>query len=166
MSEIIPLNRVERIWNSLRDREYRRAFAESHVGGFLAAQISVLRRSRGWTQRALASAAGKTQPQISAWESSCENANIKTLQRLAEAFDVALIVKFVSFSELAREVSVMVPDRIIPPYESDYPSVLTNYSTGNIGAPLNKLRPINTFAGKPHYTNLSTSVKIYDRIYS
>jgi transcriptional regulator with XRE-family HTH domain len=146
MSEIIPSNRVERIWSSLKDQDYRRGFAESHVGGFLAAQLHALRKNRGWTQRTLAKVIGTNQPQISAWESTCESANIKTLQKFAEAYDVALIVKFVAFSELAREVATMIPDRNIPAYEEDSPSAGT-FAMRSIRVPLDRPSLINPNVG-------------------
>ena len=121
MSEIIPSPPVEKLWELFKDKEYRRGFSRAHVGGFLAAQIYSMRIRLGWNQTTLGEKVGATQPQVSGWESTCENVNLTTLHRLAEAFDVALIVKLVPFSELAREAVVSVPDRNIPSFDGDSP---------------------------------------------
>ena len=129
MSENIPSRPVERLWELFKDKDYRRGFAASHVGGFLAAQIYSMRARVGWSQKLLASKIGARQPQISVWETSCENVNLSTLHKIAEAFDVALLVKFVPFSEVARESILAVPDRAVPSFEEDSPRAMPTHST-------------------------------------
>jgi len=63
-----------------------------------------MRESKGWTQAQLAKAAGMKQSRISVLENpDYETMNLLTLRRLARAFDVALSIKFVPFSELLSE---------------------------------------------------------------
>jgi transcriptional regulator with XRE-family HTH domain len=82
-------------------RSYRESFVSSHLSGNIAAQIALMRGSRGWSQEDLAERADMKQSRISLMENpSYEGFNLKTLRRLAAAFDVALIVRFVPYGEL------------------------------------------------------------------
>jgi transcriptional regulator with XRE-family HTH domain len=64
-------------------------------------QLRALRTSRDWTQPRLAKESGMAQPRISELETPGERKpNIDTLLRIASAFDVALQVRFVPFSEI------------------------------------------------------------------
>ena len=91
---------------SLALKPKREAYVRAHVQHGLAHQIRMLREHRGWTQAELADKCGMRQPRISALEDpDFENVEISTLQRLAFAFDVALSVRFVPFSEIAQRAS-------------------------------------------------------------
>jgi transcriptional regulator with XRE-family HTH domain len=91
------------ICERMMDKEYRDAFTVADNSNTVAAQIVSMRHSRKWTQKELAEKCGMHQPQISALEDpDFENFEVATLQRVASAFDVALLVRFVRFSELAR----------------------------------------------------------------
>lgn len=126
MSETIPsLSAHRTMWKALSDKVYRHAYALAHVGDFLAMQVHSLRAHRGWTQKRLALESGHTQPQISNFETNCENVNLATLHKLAEAFDVALIVKFVPFSEMGRESMSARADIAIPSYEEEAPDAIS-----------------------------------------
>ena len=66
-------------------------------------QIRALMKARGWTQKELAEKAKMRQPTISALMSPGKTRpNIETLRRLAAAFDCAVQIRFVGFSELAK----------------------------------------------------------------
>ncbi len=106
---------------SLQDREYRHLFRRASYKRGLAEQIREMRLSRGWTQAELANASGKVQETISQIENpNYGNYTLKTLDRLAEAFDVALIVKFAPFSELADWMTNLSPeDLAVPDFEHD-----------------------------------------------
>jgi transcriptional regulator with XRE-family HTH domain len=83
-------------------KTYRDAFVAVHVSNTVASQIASLRAERKWTQGELAEKSGMRQSRISALEDpNNENFEIKTLERLASAFDVALTVRFVPYSEIA-----------------------------------------------------------------
>lgn len=107
------------LWAAFNDSEYRHAFAEGFVGDFLANQIYSLRANRDWNQSELADLAGVSQPQISKWESSCEGVRLDSMLRVAEAFDLAFVAKFVSFSELAREVICARSSAAIPSFDDE-----------------------------------------------
>jgi transcriptional regulator with XRE-family HTH domain len=112
------------MWKSLTDRAYRQAYSAAHVGDFLAMQIHAMRTKRRWTQKKLAEESGNTQPQISNFETSCEGVTLASLHKLAKAFDVALIVKFVPFSQLARETIEARADVPIPSFDEESPDAI------------------------------------------
>ncbi len=87
------------------DREYRRAYVESFLNTSIAAQIKVNREKRNLSQLDLANLSGMKQPRISALENvNYESWSIRTLKRIAEAFDLALVVRFESFSQAIAEI--------------------------------------------------------------
>jgi transcriptional regulator with XRE-family HTH domain len=98
---------------SFQDKEYAHAYAEDFVNAFVATQLKVLREQRGLTQAQLAELTGMKQSRISALEDINYGAwNLKTLRRLAAAFDVALTVKFESFSTFIEDVSTFSRERL------------------------------------------------------
>lgn len=83
------------------DPEARRDYAELFGDSSIALQIKVLRLQRGLSQKELAERTGMKQSRISAMEQADYSSwSIKTLRRLAEAFDLALVVRFESFGVL------------------------------------------------------------------
>jgi transcriptional regulator with XRE-family HTH domain len=80
-----------------------------------------MRESRGWTQTMLAERLGTTQNAISRLENPKSSpATIPTLRRIAETFDVALIVKFAPFSEFVDSLSNMTERSVsVPAYDSE-----------------------------------------------
>lgn len=144
----MEMTKKRQIWKSLRDKEYRTAFA-ADVSTGLAFQIRLLREKMGWTQEELARRTGKRQETIS----QCENPNygrytLVTLKELAAAFDVALVVKFTPFSELVDWIAHLTPDRLAPvSFDEEYESVVASMqphqdikivtsSSGDIGVPV------------------------------
>lgn len=90
----------------MSNKEYRDAFFVADNSNTISAQIATMRHSRKWTQKELADRCGMRQPRISSLEDpEFDNVEIATLQRIASAFDVALLVSFVRFSELARRAT-------------------------------------------------------------
>ena len=110
------LSKIQQVWSRLSKKSYRDAFVASHLSTNIAAQISSMRESRKLSQRDLAEKTGMAQARISVMEDpSYENYSLSTLKRLASALDVALIVRFVPFSELAYWVATLSPRRMSPP---------------------------------------------------
>lgn len=90
----------------LKDPEARRDYAEIFGNSSIALQLKALRLQRKWSQEELGRRAGMKQARISAMEqASYASWNIRTLRRLAEAFDLALIVKFESFGTLLGDIN-------------------------------------------------------------
>lgn len=77
----------------------------------LALQISGLRKNRGWTQADLAKNAGITLEQVVRLENAHRGIwRISTLEKIANAFDVALIIRFESWSDyLNNSHSPLIP---------------------------------------------------------
>ena len=124
------MDRYQQIWNSLEDKEYRSLLA-ADVGTGLAFQIRLLREKRGLSQEELGQLAGKKQPTVSQqWENpDYGRFSLKTLKEIAAAFDVGLMVKFVSFGELVEWLVNITPERLAPPsYEEERQSALTGMS--------------------------------------
>ena len=89
-----------------RGRKARSRFVESHLEKGIALQLRALRDRKNWNQQELAEKVGMTQNAISRLESSnYGKPTITTLKRLAFAYDVALIVRFIPFSQLVDWVS-------------------------------------------------------------
>lgn len=94
---------LSRILARLKDKAYRTASVKTHTSVHRAAQIASMRDERGWTQSKLAHEAGMGQGRISLLEDpNHESVSLNTLQRIAEAFDVALVVTFVNFKRFAE----------------------------------------------------------------
>jgi len=95
--------RKEKLINELRDKEYRDAFTSEHIASGIPFQIKALRDQREWSQKELGKKATMLQERISVLEDpNYAKFNINTLKKIASAFDVGLVVRFVPFSELAE----------------------------------------------------------------
>lgn len=87
------------LWELCRDTNFRHQLAFVTLGRGLARQIHLMRKARGWSQQELATRVGVSQSRIAVLEQWCGNASVKTLLRIAHVFDVALIIRFVSWGE-------------------------------------------------------------------
>jgi len=97
--------RRKKLIEDLRNKEYRDAFAVEHIDTGVPFQIRALREQKGreWTQKELGTRTEMAQETISRIEDpNYGKLTLKTLKRLASAFDLALMVRFVSFSELVE----------------------------------------------------------------
>jgi transcriptional regulator with XRE-family HTH domain len=116
------ISTTAKIWKKMATKDYRDAYVAAHVSNTVASQISMLREKEGWTQKQLAQKAGMSQSRISALEDpNYENIEVGTLRRLASAFDVALTVRFISFSELASWTAGLSTDKLsVPSFLEDH----------------------------------------------
>jgi transcriptional regulator with XRE-family HTH domain len=109
-------DKKEQILSSLKDKEYRKELAIEHINSTLAMQIRNLREENGWKQSELAARLGKNQGNISQWEDpDYGRYSLTTLKDMATAFDVALLVKFIPFSELVEDMVNISETRLSPP---------------------------------------------------
>lgn len=115
------ITKVRNLWDKFKSRTYRRTFAESQLSTTVAAQIVAMREDRGWTQKRLGDEAGMGQSRICVLEDPANEAmTIKTLKRIARAFDVVLVVRFVPFSELLRWRTSAAPQELaVPGFDDD-----------------------------------------------
>lgn len=90
---------------------YRRAFLRDGVTSWIVYQIRALREQRGWTQGQLGETmGGKPQSRIAQIESADYGRwNLSTLLDLANAFDVALDVRFVRWPDYIRSTNDTSP---------------------------------------------------------
>lgn len=113
--------RREQIAATLRDKEERDLFVSEQIDTGLPFQIRAIRQARGWSQKELAERAGMAQEGISRLESlDYGKYTLRTLKRLASAFDVGLVVRFEPFSQLVDwEANLSPKDLAVPDYEHD-----------------------------------------------
>jgi transcriptional regulator with XRE-family HTH domain len=110
------VDKYEQIWDSLRDPEFRKALIDEHINVGIAFQIRAIRESQKLTQVNLAKLLGVKQPLVSSWENADYGKySLATLKELAKAFDVGLLVRFVSFSELVDKTLNLTDITLSPP---------------------------------------------------
>ena len=96
---------------AMNNKAYRHGMVNAQIEIDLPFQIRALRKQRGWTQPELAAKAGMKQSRISNIEKpGATRFTLETLRRLAEAFDVALVVRFAPFGELVAWSERFSPD--------------------------------------------------------
>jgi transcriptional regulator with XRE-family HTH domain len=104
----------------LKNKEYRHGLVSAQIEVDLPLQIRALRKQLVGTQPDMAVLTGMKQPRISAMEKpGGAHFTLETLRRLAEAFDVALIVRFAPFSELLDWSGKFSPDTFQVPSFSE-----------------------------------------------
>ena len=113
---------LSEIWRKLRDKAYRDGYTEAQLSIEVPFQIRAIRKARGWTQAQLAERSGIPQARISHIEQPGRDMlSLRTLYRLAAAFDVGLLVQFVSFSELVRREADFDPETFrVPSFAEDH----------------------------------------------
>ncbi len=100
----------------MMNKDYRHGLVNAQIEVDLPLQIRALRKQLVGTQPDLSNLTGMKQPRISAMEKpGGAHFTLETLRRLAEAFDVALIVRFAPFSELLDWSGRFNPDRFRVP---------------------------------------------------
>lgn len=108
-------DRRGQLMNSLGDKAYRDAFVEANITNDLAFQIRALRDRHGWTQAEIGERVGMAQETISLFESGDYGRfTLRSLKRLASVFDVALLVRFAAFDELADWVLGLSEEKLAP----------------------------------------------------
>lgn len=116
------MSSISKIWRKLRNKEYRDGYTEAQLSIEVPFQIRAIRKARGWTQTQLAERSGIPQARISHLEQPGRDPlSLRTLYRLAAAFDVGLLVQFVSFSELVRREAAFDPETFnVPSFAEDH----------------------------------------------
>jgi transcriptional regulator with XRE-family HTH domain len=118
----MTVERSNRIFEALKESKgYREAFVREHIATGIAFQIREMREAHPWTQAQLGQQIDRPQEWISALENPDKGSyTLRTLERIAAAFDVGLAVRFVPFSELVRWTVDLSPERLVPPsFEND-----------------------------------------------
>ena len=122
------MNSISKLWRKLRTKEYRDGYTEAQLSIEVPFQIRALRKARGWTQDQLAERCGIPQARISHIEQPGRDPlSLRTLYRLSAAFDVGLLVQFVSFSELVHHEAAFDPNTFsVPSFEEDRPGTVSS----------------------------------------
>ena len=95
----------DRLLQKFNDFKYRHAYVDDFTDAFIATQIKVLREQQGLTQTQLADKAGMKQSQISELEDvNHQGWKVRTLKKLAKAFDLALVVRFEPFGRVLDDI--------------------------------------------------------------
>ena len=95
---------VDRLKKDFSDPEYRHIYDEGFLNSSIATQIKVLREERNWTQALLADSSGMNQSRVSELEDVNFNSwTIRTLRKLARAYDLRLKISFEEFGTLLHD---------------------------------------------------------------
>jgi len=102
-------------------KRYRDIFGTS-ITGTTAAQIRAMREKKGWSQQELAIEAEMGQARISLLENpNYQTLSLNTLKRMANVFDVALVVRFVPFSKLFAILDNETDEKLaVPSFEEEF----------------------------------------------
>ena len=104
----------------LSNPEVRHLYVDSSIRHLLAMQLRSMREAKGWSQIEVGKKAGMKQSAIARLEDPrYSSMTLSTLRRLAEAFDVALIVRFAPFSEFISWTAQIDGLRLSPPSFSE-----------------------------------------------
>jgi len=107
---------------------------EASIEEGLAWQIKANRKARGLTQDDLARLLDTKQSAISRLEDpEYGNHNIETLLKLANAFDCALAVRFISYAQLSLESSDLSEPALVASSFSDDETTLIGVQNERIG---------------------------------
>ena len=98
-------------WRKFRNKEYRDAYAAAQFDIELPFQIQALREARSWSCKELAKRSGIPVRSLTKLEETGQSDLITPdiLCRLASAFDVGILVQFVSFSDLVYRAESLHP---------------------------------------------------------
>jgi hypothetical protein len=102
----VTFERAKKLFRKLQKRAYRHAYVGEHVRRGIAHQIRALREdpSRNWTQGELSKRLKKPQSVVSRMEDlDYGKFTVQTLLEIANAFDVALSIRFVSYPQFVAQ---------------------------------------------------------------
>jgi transcriptional regulator with XRE-family HTH domain len=106
----------KRFADELADKEMRDAYVEAQTRVKIAHQIKSLRTQREWSQGDLGELLGKPQSNVSRLEDvNVGKYTLSTLFELASAFDIALLVQFVTHEEFLRRTADLSSEKLQVP---------------------------------------------------
>lgn len=115
MSLLTTIRRRQQTITALARKGYRDAYVDQHIKRGIATQIRTMREDRNWTQAELARLTESRQPHIARLENEDYGQyTLQTLKKLASAFDVALVVRFVSFNQFVNYATDISPADLSP----------------------------------------------------
>lgn len=124
----------KRVARELSDEEFRNTYKRARVRSKLVYQIRALRKQRDWLQGKLAEVMGKPQSTVSRFEDAdYGKLTLETLFEISDAFDVGLIVEFVSYPEFLVRTSNLSVDNLYAPSFSDKSLQFLTRDAGMLG---------------------------------
>lgn len=112
----------ESLIERLKNKKSRSAFVRAHTRKLIAKQIRAMRNKEKYTQQEMESEFGIKQ----SWISDLENpnkpgmVNVQTLLKIADVFDVGLLVRFVPFDTFIEYSEKIYPeDLAVPSYDEE-----------------------------------------------
>jgi len=100
--------------NLSQGQDYRDAYSEAFSNEYLAAQIQVLRKQRGWTQAQLGEKIGSNQGRVSVYEDEEYGKwSLETLRKMAAVFGLWVKVSFESHGTLVHEATHFQPQKLL-----------------------------------------------------
>jgi transcriptional regulator with XRE-family HTH domain len=116
---------------NLRNKAYRDEFVAAQIDMGIPFQIRAMRERHEMSQQALAELTGMAQARISLLERpGYGRLSLSTLKRLASAFDVALVVRFIPFSQIVDWTVNLSPESLTPPSFDRDPGLHDDSSSG------------------------------------
>jgi transcriptional regulator with XRE-family HTH domain len=114
-------NVAKKLLRKLQRPAYRHAYVAEHVRRGIAYQIRALRDQRSWNQGTFSKRLDKPQSVVSRLEDpSYGKVTVQTLLEIAAVFDVALEVRFVSYSSFVQRTrDVSTPSMRVPEFKDD-----------------------------------------------
>jgi transcriptional regulator with XRE-family HTH domain len=111
-----------KLLGKLQKTAYRHAYLAEHVRQGIAYQIRALRNQRGWSQGKFAKLLGKPQSVVCRLEDpDYGKVTVQTLLEVANVYDVALEVRFVSYSSFLRRTRDISPTAMyVPAFKDDF----------------------------------------------
>ena len=99
--------------DELTEKEMRDAYLDAQTRTKLALQIRTLRTQREWSQAQVGELMGKPQSNVARLEDrEIARYTLSTLLELAAAYDVGLVVEFVSYEEFLRRTNDLRPAKL------------------------------------------------------
>ena len=113
--------RDQLLTNLKESKEYREGFVAEHIKTTIPFQLRAIRKKLRLTQKVLGLKAGMAPERITVLEDpNYSKFTLSTLLRLADALDVALIVRFAPFSELLNWASDLSSEKVaVPDFAKD-----------------------------------------------
>jgi transcriptional regulator with XRE-family HTH domain len=107
--------------SKLKNKEYRDSFVAEYIFSRIPLKIRAMRDRRKMSQQQLGEAAGVKQEWISKLEDpSYGKLTIKTLLKIAAAFDCGLSIDFVPFSQILNGATRLAPSSFdVPSFDED-----------------------------------------------
>jgi transcriptional regulator with XRE-family HTH domain len=127
----------------LIEKEFRDAYAVEQVKTRIPFQIRALRARKQWNQEDLAKRVKTSQTAISRIEDpNYGKLSLQTLFKIASAFDVALLVKFVPFSQFLPEYEDSSPEALCASNFSDDFINIEEWASDNLNTTSTSFRVI------------------------